>query len=68
MKTMNELTGDILKTTIQIHGEHPELMKFLEEMPITIPDAGQPIITNAVLDEYNESLQTLLLKYSRLRK
>ncbi|MBL7746424.1 MAG: hypothetical protein JNM19_03300 [Chitinophagaceae bacterium] len=65
MRTMNELEGDILKTTSLIDKEHPELAKYLEEMPVTIPDNGDPVITTAVLNEYNESLKLLLVKYAR---
>ena len=37
-KTMNQSAQMILQTTMLIQLEYPELSKFLEEMPVTIPD------------------------------
>ena len=37
MKTEKELNADILKKTLMIQEKFPELSKYIEEMPITIP-------------------------------
>lgn len=55
---------DILKITTTIREEFPELIKFLNEMPDTIPNVENPEITRKSLEEYFNSLQNLLLKYA----
>ncbi|MDN3677631.1 hypothetical protein QWY90_09915 [Flavobacterium paronense] len=47
-----------------IRKEFPELIKFLNEMPETIPDALHPEITIKILQDYFNSLENLLLKYA----
>jgi hypothetical protein len=64
MKTETELNKNILKITMTIRNEFPELMKFLNEMPVTIPKEVSPEINNKILQEYFDSLQTLLRKYA----
>ncbi len=64
MKTESELNENILKITMTIRNEFPELMKFLNEMPITIPSEVSPEINNKILQEYYNSLETLLRKYA----
>ena len=64
MKTEKELTENISKLTTTIRSEFPELMKFLNEMPETIPNVENPEITRKSLEEYYNSLENLLLKYA----
>ena len=64
MKTEKELNDDILKITMTIKDTFPELSKYIEEMPITIPNSSNPEINIKTLTEYYESLETLLKKYS----
>lgn len=64
MKTEAELNENILKITMTIRNEFPELMKFLNEMPVTIPDKESPKINTSILQEYYDSLETLLRKYA----
>lgn len=66
--SMNKFNNDILATTLLIHKRFPELSKYLEEMPITIPDMNSPVISNQVLMDYDESLRVLLHKYSPLKQ
>ena len=63
MKTVKELNDDILKMTMTIQEHHPELSKYLEEMPITIPNVADPHIDRETLLEYHESLVTLMKQY-----
>ncbi len=63
MKTEKELNEAILKITMKIRNDHPELSKYLSEMPVTIPDISNPEIDNKILTEYLESLENLLKKY-----
>lgn len=62
MKTEQELNAKIISLTLKIQEEHPELSKFLEEMPVTIPNDSNPEINKKILKEYIESLKNLLKK------
>ncbi len=64
METEVKLNAAILKITTLIQTECPELMKYLNEMPITIPDVNNPKINIAILKEYYDSLVDLLRKYA----
>ncbi len=64
MKTEAELSENILKITMTIRNEYPELMKYLNEMQVTIPDVATPEINKKILEDYYESLQDLLRKYA----
>jgi len=63
METESEWNEKIMAITLQIQQQSPELMKFLGEMPVTIPDQKKPAINIAALKDYYESLQDLLKKY-----
>ena len=64
MRTEAELNNKILSISMVIRDEYPELMKFLNEMPITIPDEKKPEINTKVLEDYLNSLQEMLKKYA----
>jgi len=64
METEKELNAKILAITLLIQKSHPELSKFLNEMPVTIPDEKKPDISAETLREYYESLTALLKKYN----
>ncbi len=68
MKTIDELNGDILKITLKIQAEYPELTKYLTEMPVTIPNVDSPKINVTTLSEYYESLKILLKDYIENKK
>ena len=63
MKTEKELNDDILEITMKIRNEHPELIKYLDELTITIPDKSSPEINRKVLEDYYQSLSKILIKY-----
>lgn len=60
MKTINE---KILAITMLIEEQHPELSKFLLEMPVTIPDLNHPKVDDEMLQSYYQSLCDLLTEY-----
>lgn len=62
-KIENDLNLKILKITQKIKSNHPELSKYLEEMPITIPDEKKPELSIKVLQNYFDTLNTILNKY-----
>lgn len=64
MQTEKELNDDILKITITINEQFPELSKYIEEMPITIPNTANPKINTTILTEYHDSLVCLLKQYA----
>jgi hypothetical protein len=64
MQTEKELNDAILKMTLKIRNEYPELSKYLVEMPETIPDTNTPEINIKILKDYYESLNSILKKYA----
>lgn len=64
MKSEIEINAAILKLIMTVQNEFPELMKFLNEMPITIPNKKNPNINNKNLQDYCNSLENLLRKYA----
>ena len=68
MKTEEELNRDILKITLVIQENYPELSKYIAEMPVTIPDCSHPDINLKNLDEYYQSLFELVKNYSKSEK
>lgn len=64
MKTVAELNENILKITATIRDEFPELIKYLNEMPVTIPNQNTPEINIDSLKQYYDSLLDILWDYS----
>lgn len=58
-----DLNSKILKITLIISEQFPELSNFIEEMPVTIPNKENPDITLDNLKNYYESLSLMLHKY-----
>ncbi|SHG40506.1 hypothetical protein SAMN05444396_11133 [Flavobacterium segetis] len=63
MKTEKELNQEILETTTMIRNEYPELIKYLDELPLTIPIEDSPAINIKVLTDYSHSLKNIIVKY-----
>ncbi len=64
MKTFDQLNNDILQITMTIKEKYPELSKYLLEMHETIPDEMHPEIKIKTLQDYYNSLEDLLKKYT----
>jgi hypothetical protein len=64
MKTEIEINEDIIKITKTIKETYPELLKFISEMPIHINYETNKLLDLKYLQEYYNSLETLLKKYS----
>ena len=60
---IKELNADILKITMLIQDQYPELSKFIDEMQVTIPDEKHPEITLTNLKKYYDSLNLIVNKY-----
>jgi hypothetical protein len=63
METEEEINAKILKVTMVIQENYPELYKFLNEMPITIPIDSRPEVNVKNLQKYYETLLTLFRNY-----
>lgn len=63
METEEILNAKILKITMTIKEDFPELSKYLEEMPVTIPGEEHPAVTVKNLSAYYDSLMAMLGKY-----
>lgn len=63
MKTENELYAAILKITMKIKVQFPELSIYILEIPETIPNVKNSVMIIKVLQEYYDSLCALLTDY-----
>ena len=63
METEEEINAKILKVTMVIHDNYPELSKYLNEMPITVPADTNPEVNVKNLQKYYDSLLTLFRNY-----
>ena len=58
-----EINAKIMKVTMVIQENYPELSKYLNEMPITIPIDSRPEINVKNLEKYYDTLLTLFRNY-----
>lgn len=58
-----ELLTKITQLTKEIEDQYPELSKYLNENPQTIPNTGNPKISIKELEDYLESLVSQLKTY-----
>ena len=63
MQMENELNAKILKITMVIESNYPELLAYLSEMPIIIPGVPSPEMNKKALFEYYNSLESILTEY-----
>lgn len=57
---MQELLGEIILLTNYIETDFPELYRFLDEKPMTIPISEQASIDKETMKDYLDSLKQLL--------
>jgi len=60
---IRDLNLKIMRVTQEIKDHYPELTKFLEEMPVTVPDEKDATITLRSLKSYYDSLNSILNNY-----
>lgn len=63
MKTEVILIEKIMSIISLIREKHPELIGFIDEMQVTIPDQNDPKLNLKTLNDYYISLTDLLKKY-----
>jgi hypothetical protein len=59
----HELNDKILKITSEIQENHPELLQYLDEMPVTIPSDNDPEMSVQQLQSHYESLVSIMTEY-----
>ena len=59
METEHFWNDKIMDVVEKLRKMHPELVKYIDEMPISIPDERDPDISIRVLKEFYESLTNL---------
>ncbi|WP_291102402.1 MULTISPECIES: hypothetical protein [unclassified Flavobacterium] len=64
MKTEKKINKKILKITLKIKEQFPELSKYILEMPVTIPNIENPEMNSKALQDYYDSLEVLLKDYT----
>ena len=68
MKSQNDLNNKIRLTTIKIQEEHPELIKYLDEIPSKSFLISDEEVSYIALKGYLDSLNEILKKYSKNTK
>mgnify|MGYP000030870533 CR=1 FL=1 len=63
MANEKEIETKIISITNNIRTNYPELLEYLNEMTVTIPNENNPKINTAVLQSYYDSLCAILKKY-----
>jgi hemerythrin len=65
MESQNDLNDNIRLTTIKIEEEHPELIKYINEIPRNFLFTTEKDVNNKALKEYLDSLNKILETYSK---
>lgn len=63
METEAELNDKIMKLTMVIQENYPELSKYLNEMPVTVPVDNNPEVNLMALSKYYDSLLSWFRNY-----
>lgn len=65
MELSQSVLSEITQIIRDIEDNHPELQKYLDERPMTLPDENDPDakVDNKVLKEYLDSLKEMVSKY-----
>ena len=65
MSKMQLLIQKISEITRTIESDYPEIYRYLDENPITLPKRKDPKVDEEVLKEYLRSLELLVENYKR---
>ena len=60
MKSLNALMQEIIRLTLKIETDYPELYRFLNETPLSLSETKKDKINTNDLEQYLESLKTQL--------
>tara|TARA_R110002049_G_scaffold248695_12_gene423201 strand:- start:23 stop:226 length:204 start_codon:yes stop_codon:yes gene_type:complete len=65
MESKNDLNDNIRLTTLKIQEEYPELIKYMNEIPINLLSNTEKGVTNKELKGYLDSLNNLIETYAK---
>ncbi len=65
MKTETDWDKDILRVTLEIQQKYPELVKYINEIPVKLTEKDSKEINIKNLKEYYNSLVNVIDKYSK---
>jgi hypothetical protein len=68
MKTVKELLSEISNLIRKIETDYPDLYKYLDENPVTIPNMQHPKVSTEELQNYLNTLNDLINKYKKNHK
>jgi hypothetical protein len=68
MKNSQEVIREISELTTMIKKKYPELYRFIDESPITIPSSNNPQVDKAIMEDYLESIKKVLKNYIETNK
>ena len=68
MSQLQSIENEIIRLTTLIETMYPELYKFLEENPLTIPSVNHPNINAKIMEDYLESLDQILKHHIETHK
>jgi hypothetical protein len=60
MKNLQNILQEITQLTTNIETNYPELYRYLDENPLTLPTMDKPHMDKKVLESYLKSLEELL--------
>lgn len=63
MDKLSKIFTEITELTYEIEKEYPEIYKFLEEDPMTIPNMAHPNTDEKVMQAYLDDLKQLVRRY-----
>jgi hypothetical protein len=67
MDELQSIQKEITRLTFTIESKYPELYRFLDEEPITIPNMAHPEIDIKIMQDYLEGLQQIFEHYKETR-
>jgi hypothetical protein len=68
METENEINNEEINTNLDVPKDVPALPDYTKEMPETTPSVTNPEIASDNVTDYNDSLNALVTKYSKIDK
>jgi len=68
MKDLQNILKKIVQLTTNIETNYPELYRFLNENPLTIPAINHPHIDKKIMEEYLDTLKQLLIHHLETHK
>ncbi|GMN11720.1 hypothetical protein MTsPCn9_29030 [Croceitalea sp. MTPC9] len=68
MNDAKDTLSQIIKLTSIMESDYPELYRFLDKNPITVPTMAHPNLDEKILQEYLNGLKELLKHHSAKHK